>query len=105
MKLESKFPSPILSDNYVFILGDGIDIPFWNAKWMNMGRLSDIFPILFNASTVEGGSAKSMGVRIGADWVGGSFGIDSRNQVLTQDSTLRGLIANVGPIASGADLL
>lgn len=109
LNFESKFSTPIFSDNCEFILGDRNAIPFWSTKWLNVGRLLDIFPSLFKASVVKGGNFNSMGVRIDTVWFWGNSGIGSSNPILLEELlALRGLLAMVAPsapFASGSDQL
>lgn len=104
LSIESKLSTPILSNSCVFDLGNGVDIPFWSGNWMNAGRLLDLFPMLYKASSDRGGSVNSMGARLGSDWVSGSFGINLSNLDLSQEVLdLRGIIEGVIPSVSGLD--
>ncbi|XP_058729607.1 uncharacterized protein LOC131601494 [Vicia villosa] len=106
MELESSFPSPILLDNCVYSLGEGTLIPFWNVVWLNVGRLSDLFPVLFLNSSAKDGTVFSMGKWTGTRWEWGSFGLDASDVILMQDiSDLRNLIANITPNSSVRDSL
>lgn len=58
----------LFTDNVKCDLGSGLEISFWNNKWMGTQNLKESFPGLFVISRLSFGNVTDMGEWTGSNW-------------------------------------
>ncbi|XP_058775852.1 uncharacterized protein LOC131650140 [Vicia villosa] len=102
----NSFFDPFVS-SCMFLLRNGYNIPFWDVMWMNGLILKEVFPNLYEASSLKMVSVAAMGGWVDNRWTWGNCGI-SENRLLEHEVAVewgifRGFLEEYGVIGSERD--
>ncbi|XP_058776738.1 uncharacterized protein LOC131651082 [Vicia villosa] len=73
--IEKDLKEEVFNDRCCFEVGNGFSIPFWQASWLNHGKIKDMFPSLFSVSLLQDVSIAATGGWSGGTWRWGDLAI------------------------------
>ncbi|XP_058727085.1 F-box/FBD/LRR-repeat protein At1g13570-like [Vicia villosa] len=93
--------------SFWFVLRNGFNIPFWDVMWLKGMILKEVFPSLYEASSLKMVSVAAMGGWVDNRWTWGNYGILGNrflvHEVPVEWGVLRGFLEEYGEMGSEKD--
>ncbi|XP_058775492.1 uncharacterized protein LOC131649752 [Vicia villosa] len=92
-----------------FVVQNGYNTPFWEARWRGGFILKEVFPELYNVSCLKGVSGVAMGGRLDGRWCWSDFGLSAALAVdprlMAGFISMREMLESFSGLLEGRDLV